>query len=91
MRKKMRKIQNFIEKHGLLVSLVLMIVAVLTGGSGICLADGAAVVDPDPTNPDPVNPEVNDMGDPTGEGAGQTLPGTQASGTQIRRGDLAEG
>lgn len=86
----MRKIQNFIEKHGLLVSLVLMMVAVLTGGSGICLADGAAVVDPDPTNPDPVNPEVNNMGDPTGEGAGQTLPGTQASGTQMRRGDLAE-
>ena len=86
----MRKIQNFFEKHGLLVSLVLMVVAVLTGGSGICLADGAAVVDPDPTNPDPVNPEVNNMGDPTGEGAGQTLPGTQASGTQMRRGDLAE-
>ena len=86
----MRKIQKFVEKHGLLVSLVLMMVAVLTGGSGICLADGAAVVDPDPTNPDPVNPEVNNMGDSTGEGAGQTLPGTQASGTQMRRGDLAE-
>lgn len=86
----MRKIQNFVEKHGLLVSLVLMMVAVLTGGSGICLADGAAVVDPDPANPDPVNPEVNNMGDPTGKGAGQNLPGTQASGTQIRRGDLAE-
>lgn len=86
----MRKIQNFFEKHGLLVSLVLMMVAVLTGGSGICLADGAAVVDPDPANPDPVNPEVNNMGDPTGEGAGQNLPGTQASGTQVRRGDLAE-
>lgn len=86
----MRKIQNFVEKHGLLVSLVLMMVAVLTGGSGICLADGAAVVDPDPANPDPVNPEENNMGDSTGKGAGQNLPGTQASGTQIRRGDLAE-
>lgn len=85
----MRKIQNFVEKHGLLVSLVLMIVAVLTGGSGICLADGAAVVDPDPSNPDPVDPDVNDLGDPTGEGAGQGLPGTQGSATQMRRGDLA--
>lgn len=91
----MKKIQNFVTKHGLLVSLLLMAMAVLSGGTGICLAAAEAGGEPpvaDPANPstDPVNPDVNNMGDSTGEGAGQNLPGTQASGTQIRRGGLAD-
>ena len=86
----MKKIQNFLEKHGLLVSLLLTVIAVVSGGAGVSLAEGAAVVDPDPANPDPVSPDVNDLGDPTGEGAGQDLTGTQGSATQLRRGDLAE-
>lgn len=91
----MKKIQNFLTKHGLLVSLLLMAMAVLSGGTGICLAAAEAGGEPpvaDPANPstDPVNPDVNNMGDSTGEGAGQNLPGTQASGTQIRRGGLAD-
>lgn len=86
----MKKIQNFLEKHGLLVSLLLTVIAVVSGGAGFSLAEGAAVVDPDPANPDPVSPDVNDLGDPTGEGAGQDLTGTQGSATQLRRGDLAE-
>ena len=86
----MKKIQNFMTKHQLLISLVFVMIAVLTGGSGICLAADTPVVDPDPANPDPANPEVNNMGDSTGKGAGQNLPGTQGSGTQIREGGLAD-
>ena len=85
----MKKIQNFLKKHSLLVSLFLVVMAVLTGG-GVSMAEAAPVSDPDPNNPDPVEPTVNDLGDPTGEGAGQNLPGTQGSATQMRRGDLAE-
>ena len=85
----MKKIANFLEKHGLLISLLFVVISVLTGGAGICLAEGAPVVDPDPSNPDPVNPQVNNMASPDGNGAGQELPGTQGSATQMRRGDLA--
>ena len=85
----MKKFQNFMTKHSLLISLMLVMIAVLTGGAGVSLAAEAPVSDPDPANPDPVNPNVNDMDDPTGKGAGQNLPGTQGSATQMRRGDLA--
>jgi len=88
-KKRMKKIQNFVERHGLIISLLFVVIAVLTGGTGVCLAEGAAVVDPDPANPDPVDPTVNDMDDATGKGAGQDLQGTQGSATQMRRGDLA--
>lgn len=71
-----------------MVSLVLIVMAVMFSGAGISLAEGAAIVDPDPANPDPVDPNVNNMADPTGEGAGQNLPGTQGSATQERRGGL---
>ena len=86
----MKKIQNFVEKHGLLISLLLVVITVLTCGAGVCMAEGAAMVDPDPANPDPVNPDTNDMKSPDGNGAGQTLPGTQASATQLRRAKLIE-
>lgn len=86
----MKKIQNFVTKHGLLISLLFVLIAVLTGGAGFCMAEGAAVGDPDPANPDPVNPETNDLKSPDGKGAGQALPGTQASATQLRRAKLIE-
>lgn len=85
----MKKIANFLEKHGLLISLLFVVISVLTGGAGICLAEGAPVVDTDPSTPDPVNPQVNNMASPDGNGAGQELPGTQGSATQMHRGDLA--
>ncbi len=85
----MKKILSFVTKHGLLLSLLFVMISVLTGGAGYCMAEAAMVEDPDPANPDPVNPEVNDLADPTGKGAGQNLPGTQGSATQMRRGDLA--
>ena len=45
------------------------------------------VVDPDPRHPDPVDPDKSDML-PAGRSAGQSLSGTQASATQLRRGGL---
>lgn len=41
----------------------------------------------DPTRRDPVDPAVSDML-PHGRNAGQSLAGTQASATQLRRGGL---
>ena len=84
----MKNFVRLLKKQNILCSLLLMMIAVMTGGAGVCFAE-AAVSDPDPANPDPVNPETNDMGDSTGNGAGQNLPGTQGSATQMRRGDLA--
>lgn len=86
----MKRIFNFVERHQLMISLVIMMIAVMTGGAGVCLAEGAAVVEPDPANPDPVNPDTNNMASPDGNGAGQSLPGTQASATQLRRAKLVE-
>ena len=84
----MKKMMNYLSKHNLLISLCCMVLAALFC-PGISLAD-AAMVDPDPANPDPVNPDTNDMKSPDGKGAGQTLPGTQASATQLRRAKLVE-
>ena len=86
----MKKIQNFLNKHKLAISLLLVVMTVLTGGAGVSFAVDAPVTDPDPANPDPVDPTVNNMADPTGDGAGQNLPGTQGSATQMRRGGLAD-
>ena len=41
----------------------------------------------DPTRRDPVDAAVSDML-PHGRNAGQSLPGTQASATQLRRGGM---
>lgn len=84
----MKKTISFLRKHGMVISLLFVLVSVLSGG-GLCLAEGA-VADPDPDAPDPVNPDVNDLMSPDGKGAGQSLPGTQASGTQLRRAKLVE-
>lgn len=86
----MKKFKNCLTKHQVLISLTLLLIAVLTGGMGISLAADVPVSDPNPANPDPASPDVNNMGDPTGQGAGQNLPGTQGSGTQIREGGLAD-
>lgn len=86
----MKKIINFVKKHGLVISLLFVMISVLTGGAGYCLAEGAAVGDPDPNSPDPVDPDVNNLKSPDGNGAGQDLPGTQASATQLRRAKLVE-
>lgn len=85
----MKKLFSFAKKHGMIISLLFVVMAVLTCGAGTSIAVDPPVSDPDPDNPDPVDPEVNDMGDPTGKGAGQNLTGTQGSATQMRRGGIA--
>ena len=86
----MKKIQNFLEKHSLVISLLFVVIAVLTGGTGVCMAEAAAVQEPDPAHPDKVNAETSNMDAPGGDKAGQSLPGTQASATQLRRAKLVE-
>jgi hypothetical protein len=72
----------------LLVSCILCMLAVLTGG-GMAMAEVPIV--PDPNNPvDPVDPKVDNLPNPDGTGAGQDLSGTQASATQLKEGDLAQ-
>ena len=72
----------------LLVSCILCMLAVLTGG-GMAMAEVPTV--PDPNNPvDPVDPKVDNLPNPDGTGAGQDLSGTQASATQLKEGDLAQ-
>lgn len=51
------------------------------------MRDPAAVCDPEPRHRDPVDPDKNDLRAPKGY-AGQGLSGTQASGSQMRRGRL---
>lgn len=86
----MKKTFEFLQKHRVVISLLIMLIAVVTGGAGVLMAEGAAVVEPDPANPDPVNPDTNNLKSPDGNGAGQSLPGTQASATQLRRAKLLE-
>ena len=81
---------NYVNKHKLAISLLFVLIAVMTGGAGVSMAEGAAVEDPDPSDPDPVDPNVNNLKSPDGKGAGQSLPGTQASATQLRRAKLVE-
>ena len=72
----------------LLVSCILCMLAVLTGG-GMAMAEVPTV--PDPNNPvDPVDPKVDNLPNPDGTGAGQDLSGTQTSATQLKEGDLAQ-
>lgn len=86
----MKKIIRFTKKHRLLISLLFIVMSVLTCGVGVGLADAAPVSDPDPDAPDPVDPDVNNLQSPDGNGAGQSLPGTQMSATQLRRAKLVE-
>lgn len=85
----MKKMTNYLSKHNVIVTMCLLLLSVLFC-PGISLAEGAGVVEPDPANPDPVNPETNNLKSPDGKGAGQSLPGTQASATQLRRAKLLE-
>lgn len=90
----MKKIENFVRENRVWMSLVLFMLAVVTGGSA--MATGAVIGDegPDATasnaETDPANPEVNDMMAPGDGAAGQDLTGTQASSTQLRKGGLIE-
>ena len=91
----MKKIENFVRENRVWMSVLLFMLAVVTGG--IAMAS-AVIGDEGPeANPadkveseDPADPEVNDRLTPGDGAAGQDLTGTQASSTQLRKGGLID-
>lgn len=82
------------------LKMVLMLLAVVTGGGVLALADnvepqiGNEGVEPASKETvkakEPVNPDTNDRLSPGGKKDGQDLTGSQASSTQLREGGLLE-
>lgn len=82
------------------LKMVLMLLAVVTGGGVLALADnvepqiGNEGVEPASKETveakEPVNPESNDRLSPGGKKDGQDLTGSQASSTQLREGGLLD-
>lgn len=83
------------------LSMLLFVLAVLSGGGAMADAVATQIGDEgtdntdhgnNATNPadDPVDPAVNDRIMPGGKNAGQNLDGTQASATQMRDGGLED-
>ena len=95
----MKKVMNYFSFQSVL-KMVLMLLAVATGGGVLALADN---VEPQIGNEgvkpasketveakEPVNPDTNDRLSPGGKKDGQDLTGSQASSTQLREGGLLE-
>lgn len=95
----MKKVMNYFSFQSVL-KMVLMLLAVATGGGVLALADnvepqiGDEGVEPaskETVNAkEPVNPDTNDRLSPGGKKDGQDLTGSQASSTQLREGGLLE-
>ena len=95
----MKKVMNYFSFQSVL-KMVLMLLAVVTGGGVLALADnvepqiGNEGVEPaskETVNAkEPVNPDTNDRLSPGGKKDGQDLTGSQASSTQLREGGLLE-
>lgn len=95
----MKKVMNYFSFQSVL-KMVLMLLAVATGGGVLALADnvepqiGNEGVEPASKETveakEPVNPEGNDRLGPGGEKDGQDLTGSQASSTQLREGGLLD-
>lgn len=95
----MKKVMNYFSLQSVL-KMVLMLLAVVTGGGVLALADnvepqiGNEGVEPASKETvkakEPVNPDTNDRLSPGGKKDGQDLTGSQASSTQLREGGLLE-
>lgn len=95
----MKKVMNYFSFQSVL-KMVLMLLAVATGGGVLALADnvepqiGNEGVEPASKETvkakEPVNPEGNDRLSPGGKKDGQDLTGSQASSTQLREGGLLD-
>lgn len=93
----MKKVMNYFSFQSVL-KMVLMLLAVATGGGVLALADnvepqiGNEGVEPASKETveakEPVNPDTNDRLSPGGKKDGQDLTGSQASSTQLREGGL---
>jgi hypothetical protein len=95
----MKKVMNYFSFQSVL-KMVLMLLAVATGGGVLALADnvepqiGNEGVEPASKETveakEPVNPDTNDQLSPGGKKDGQDLTGSQASSTQLREGGLLD-
>lgn len=95
----MKKVMNYFSFQSVL-KMVLMLLAVVTGGGILALADnvepqiGNEGVEPASKETveakEPVNPEGNDRLSPGDKKDGQDLTGSQASSTQLREGGLLD-
>lgn len=95
----MKKVMNYFSFQSVL-KMVLMLLAVATGGCVLALADnvepqiGNEGVEPASKETveakEPVNPDTNDRLSPGGKKDGQDLTGSQASSTQLREGGLLD-
>lgn len=95
----MKKVMNYFSFQSVL-KMVLMLLAVATGGGVLALADnvepqiGNEGVEPASKETveakEPVNPEGNDRLSPGGKKDGQDLTGSQASSAQLREGGLLD-
>lgn len=95
----MKKVMNYFSFQSVL-KMVLMLLAVVTGGGVLALADnvepqiGNEGVEPASKETveakEPVNPEGNDRLSPGSKKDGQDLTGSQASSTQLREGGLLD-
>lgn len=95
----MKKVMNYFSFQSVL-KMVLMLLAVATGGGVLALADnvepqiGNEGVEPASKETveakEPVNPDTNDCLSPGGKKNGQDLTGSQASSTQLREGGLLD-
>lgn len=95
----MKKVMNYFSFQSVL-KMVLMLLAVATGGGVLALADnvepqiGNEGVEPASKETveakEPVNPDTNDRLSPGGKKDGQDLTGSQASSTQLHEGGLLD-
>lgn len=96
----MKKVINYFSNNQHIFKMVLMLLAVVTGGGMLAMADNVEPqIGDEGVNPasketvaekEPVDPNVNDRLSPGGKKDGQDLTGSQASSTQLREGGLLD-
>ena len=96
----MKKVINYFSNYQHIFKMVLMLLAVVTGGGMLAMADNVEPqIGDEGVNPasketvaekEPVDPNANDRLSPGGKKDGQDLTGTQGSSTQLREGGLLD-
>lgn len=96
----MKKVINYFSNHQFVFKMILMLLAIATGGGAMAMADltetqiGDEGVDPASkatvAEKEPVDKNTSDRLSPGGKKDGQDLTGSQASSTQLREGGLLD-
>ena len=96
----MKKVINYFSNHQFVFKMILMLLAIVTGGGAMAMADltetqiGDEGVDPASkatvAEKEPVDKNTSDRLSPGGKKDGQDLTGSQASSTQLREGGLLD-